>query len=469
MNRSILIVICDFLLVSLLAFSTVDINKVSDESTPRQPQLTIATNEPASGNDLAAVMRQALNEERQNRDLLLGELARAKDAATRQQSLLGEREHQLQTYEQELRSREQQAAQLRQQQTNLQQQFASAQGSIQNLSQQLEAAATDASVSKEKLATLQKQLSGLEESNRLAVAEQQRLSTELQVAEVERRHAAETAARMQEEVKHERAEKLRLTQQTEQLAEGVKALASKSGELATEIRENRPLAPNTIFADFLTNRVEALFEASRPGLIGATRRRETQTVLVASGAQIYAVYHVQDTPFTLTSPGTDWQSLAGFVRRGDNSAPINSVAFSARDPRILFVPVAAADARKLGVSVYKTSTEPFKFQDAVLVGAGEGYYGECNFQFDLSTPDYVRLDRNFVKGLFGKFNPSRGDLVFSRTGELMGIMANSTYCLVLKGFESRATLGFGQLQNQHTGVLFSELYHQLFALPSKLQ
>ena len=36
MNRSILIVICDFLLVSLLAFSTVDINKTTNEGVPRQ-------------------------------------------------------------------------------------------------------------------------------------------------------------------------------------------------------------------------------------------------------------------------------------------------------------------------------------------------------------------------------------------------------------------------------------------------
>jgi hypothetical protein len=44
MNRSILIVICDFLLVSLLAFSTVDINKTTSEGVPRQVKTTIATN-----------------------------------------------------------------------------------------------------------------------------------------------------------------------------------------------------------------------------------------------------------------------------------------------------------------------------------------------------------------------------------------------------------------------------------------
>ena len=54
MNRSVLIVICDFLLVSLLAFSTVDINKVADEGAAPQVKVDIATNQVDNGKDLAA-------------------------------------------------------------------------------------------------------------------------------------------------------------------------------------------------------------------------------------------------------------------------------------------------------------------------------------------------------------------------------------------------------------------------------
>jgi len=93
------------------------------------------------------------------------------------------------------------------------------------------------------------------------------------------------------------------------------------------------------------------------------------------------------------------------------------------------MPVTQAEAGQLGGKVYRISSDPYKFQDAVLIGADEGYYGECDFQIDLSTPSYLKLDRNLLKGLFGKFNPSRGDLVFSRTGELLGIMVNNIYCL----------------------------------------
>src|SRR5690242_18829394 len=118
MNRSILIVICDFLLVSLLAFSTVDINKVSDQSSVRAINLNVATNQVDTRNDLAAVMRLALNEERKNRDQLLGELSHAREAEGKEQALLTEREKQFQSLQEQLQTREQESQRLQQQQSD---------------------------------------------------------------------------------------------------------------------------------------------------------------------------------------------------------------------------------------------------------------------------------------------------------------------------------------------------------------
>ena len=134
------------------------------------------------------------------------------------------------------------------------------------------------------------------------------------------------------------------------------------------------------------------------------------------------------------------------------------------------IPVSPAEAKRLGCKVYPLSSDPYKFQDAVLIGADEGYYGECNFQIDLDTPHYLRLDRNLLKGLFGKFNPSRGDLVFSRNGELLGIMVNDTYCLTIQKYATTTTLAFDQdLSNQHTGGTLAQLYDYLFQFPQRLQ
>ena len=470
MNRSILIVICDFLLVSLLVFSTADVNKVGETGVQRAVKVDRTALQVDSGKDLAAAMRLALDEERKNRDRLLGELARTRETA-------GERDLQFRNLQQQIQAREQEATGLQQHQINLEQQFAVAQTNIQNLNRQLQNTSTEAMLSKEKLAAmeaedrkrsdqasaLQRQLAELARSNQMILTEKQQLSTKLEVTEVEKRAATEQAARMTEEVKAERVEKARLV-------ESVKALASNSGQLAQEIRENRPLAPNTLYTEFVTNRVDARLNAFKYGMFGVNRRKQAETVLVTDGTNTFALCHVQDTPLTLWDPGTEWEGLTGTLSRNTAEIPVRSLCFSFHDPRIVWMPVSPTEVRQLGCKVYRLSQDPFKFQDAVLVGTEEDYYGECRFEIDLSMPDYVKLDRNFLKGLFGHFNPSRGDLVLSRTGELLGVMANSTYCMMIRSFDAGATFRFGEdIRAEHTGVVLAGLYSQVAQFPLKLQ
>jgi hypothetical protein len=475
MNRSILIVICDFLLVSLLAFSTVDISKTSSNEAPPPPNfkldLSAKTNQADISRDLTAVMRIALEDERKNRDSLMGELVKSRAAASQREQEAGNLQKQLQ-------ARDEQAQRLSQQQNELLAQFAAAQTNMLALNQQLQTASTETAMSREKLAAmeaearkqaekssaLQDQLSELSRSNQVIQTEKQQLSTQLQVAEVEKRSAAETAARMQDEVKVEREEKAKL-------AEGVTALATKSSQLAEEIKQNQSMAPNTIFNQFVTNRVEAHFSGVRSGVFGdTTKRKDTETVLVTDGTNIYALCHVQDTPLTIISPGTDWEALTGILARNIATVPIHTMSFSLSDPRLVLMQITPAEAKELGGQPYRLAPDPFRFQDAVLVGAREDYYGQCKFQIDLSTPDYLKLDNSFIKGLFGKFNPSRGDFVFSQNGELLGVMANSTYCLMIQNFRPAATFQFGDdVRQEHTGDALSRLYALVMGLPFKLQ
>jgi hypothetical protein len=479
MNRSILIVICDFLLVSLLAFSSVDINQVAQEGRSRPMQSITGTNSPAAREDLAAVMSLALEEERRNREQLMGELARSRAESEQQVALLVQREQQVQTFQQQLQQREQEAQRLERERMTLQAQFATAQTNLQALGQQLQSSSAEAALSKERLAeieaeakrqaqqaaALQDQLAALARSNQVVLNEKQRLAGQLQVAEVEKRHAVEQVTRMTEEVKIQREEK-------ERLAEGVKALAKESGELVQEIRENRPLAPNMVFNNFLSNRVTARFVASRTGLFGnePTRREQTRTILVSDGTNTVALCHVQDTPLVLSSPGTAWEQLSGILVRNGVQTPIRQLSFSWPDPRIVWFPVTQEQAQRLGGSVYSLSSDPYKFQDAVLVGTAEAYYGECRFQIDPAAQDYLQLDRSFLRGLFGKFNPSRGDLVFSRTGELLGVMVNGTHCLMVRKFDPAATLQFGDdVRAQRVGETLASLYFHVSQLPVRLQ
>ena len=457
MNRSILIVICDFLLLSLLTFST-DLSKMAGENEGSAATVKVdllPKTGDAGGKDLAEVMKQALGEEQKNREQLQAELARVRETARQQQE------------------------QLQQRQSNLEQQYATAQASIQALNQKLQSSAAETSMTRQQLtatqaevqkqsdlaAALQEQLAQLAKSNQAALTKEQQLASRLQLAEAEKRAAAEKAALMQQQVQAERDANARL-------AEGVKALATNSGALTREIRENRALAPNTIFDDFVKNRVMTSFVASRTGLFGIDlgRNKTTETVLVTDGRKTYALCHVQDTPLTLWDPGTDWEKLTGTLNHNTAQVPIHALSFDTQDPRVVFMPVTQAEASQLGCKIYKIASDPYKFQDAVVIGAQGDYYGQSSFQIDLNTPAYVKLDRNLLKGLFGKFNPSRGDLVFSRTGELLGIMANGTYCLMLHDFASDVSFPFGRdIRTQHTGDDLSRLYSYVFNLPARLK
>lgn len=465
MNRSVLIVICDFLLLSLLTFST-DINRMADENTQPPTRVVVATNSAAAaGADLAGVMQRALEEERKVQKELEQQLAQTRSMATQQESQLGERKLE---------------------NLQLQQQFAAAQTNVENLSRQVQTTSAQAQQSllesqewKQKLveaqaevqrqaqqaAALRQQLDALAKSNQLALTEKQRLGNQLQLAEVEKRAAAERATILQQEVQATHAENTKL-------AEGFQTLATNSSQLTREIRENRALAPNTIFSEFVSNRVTAGFVAARTGWFGAdaSKTKQTITILATDGTNEFALCHVQDTPLTLWDPGTDWDKLTGTLTWQSAQLPIHSLAFNVEDPRVVMIPITPTQARRFGCRVYRLSSDAYKFQDAVLVGADAGYYGECKFQIDLDTPNYVKLDRSLLRGLFGKFNPSRGDLAFSRTGELLGIMVNNTYCLMIRNFAAASSLPFDEnLRDQHTGGILAQLYGYVFQMPGRLQ
>lgn len=480
MNRSILIVIVDFLLVSLIAFS--DFNRDQSETTAPQVSAPKAT----AGQDVMGSLKIALEDEKQSREKLSLDLQNTRQNLQAQQEALAQREARIKEYQDNLRKTEEQARQIEQQRTALAQQYASAQTSLKDVQEKLQSASTENLVSKEKMEqlqtelkrredeskNLQSKLGDLEKSHQATLMEKQQLTAQLQVSEAEKRLTREQVQQLRGEVASVREEKTKLQETTTKLADNVGTLATKSTELTKEIRENRALAPNTIFNEFSTNRITTTFQATRAGLFGRNidKDKNGQSILFNDGAQTYAVFHVEDTPLMLYNPGTDWNKLTAVMSHGAVAFSAVRLAFSAQDPRIIIIPIGEAQARQLGVKIYKPATDPFKFQDAVIVGANEGYYGECKFEIDLKTPQYVKVDRNLLKGLFGKFNPSRGDLVFARSGEVLGIMVNTEYCAVLQKIVPSRTIMCGEnITSQQTGQLLSQLYDRVFSMPVKLQ
>jgi hypothetical protein len=134
------------------------------------------------------------------------------------------------------------------------------------------------------------------------------------------------------------------------------------------------------------------------------------------------------------------------------------------------IPLENDQVESLGVKIYPTALDPFKFPDAVLVNGGGKGYGEVGFKLDASQPGYVRVDNRFFRRLFGDFAPSRGDLVLSKTGEILGIMVNSDYCAVVNNFLAARELATGiDVSEQKSSNVLNELGARIRSLPLKLQ
>jgi len=481
MNRSILIVICDFLLVSLVAFSNMNMEL---DQAPAQPKSTAP--KATAGQDMMGSLKMALEDEKQNREKLTTDLQSTKQNLQAQQEALAAREAKIKEYQENLRKTEEQAKQIEQQRTTLSQQFATAQTSLQEVQQKLQSASTENLISKERLEslqndlkrreeeskTLQARLGEVEKSHQAAVAEKQQLTAQLQVSEAEKRLTRDQVQQLRGEVQSVQQEKAKLQETTVKLADNVGTLAAKSTELTKEIRENRPLAANTIFNEFLTNRISTTFKATRSGVFGRNvdKDKVAQNILFSDGTQVYALFHVEETPLMLWNPGTDWNGFTAVMAHGPVAFSAVRLSFVAQDPRVAVIPIGEPQAKQFGVRIYKAPADPFKFQDAVIVGANEGYYGECKFQIDVNTPQYIKLDRSLLKGLFGKFNPSRGDIVFTKTGEVLGVMVNGEFCALLnKVVASRTIMCGDNIANQQTSQVLAQLYDRVFQMPNRLQ
>jgi hypothetical protein len=455
-NKTLLLIICDFLLLNLLALTNWE--RAEPVRPPGKPLPSVRASDASSkDDDLVSVMKLSLEDEQARRDQL---------------------SQQLQSAQTTLQQREQNLSQVSST-------LAETQKSAADLSQKYAAAAQDATLTKEQLAKLQRdlearqaetarqkeQLAALEKQQAEAREKIENLNVAVKVSEQEKQLLRATADSLKTQVEAERQDRLKVQETTTQLAQGVGHLAENSSALTKEIRENRPINLNVLFNDFLANRVLTTFAASRPGLFGSINRgKQSRTVFVTDGKETVALLHIDDTPFTLGEIGWDWNTLRADFSKSGYQASAPALSFLAVDPRVAVLPVTPKQVAALGVKPYQIALEPFKFPDAVLISNGGAGYGEVPFKLDPTNPSYVRMDNRLVRRLFGDFAPSRGDLVLSKTGELLGIMVNSDYCALVTNFLPAQTIRTGDdLATRPTGDQFTDLIKRLHRLPMRLQ
>ncbi len=479
MNRTLLLILCDFLLLTLLALTKWE---TAEPERPVAEAVEIEGGEDAvtAADDIVALMQQSFDEQAEAQAELEAERIRLEEEkaaeAAELAAQLEQRRRALQAAASQIAERDRTLSQLQTEQQNLSQNLAAQQTQAEQLAQELSSKEREAAASRARLEQLQRdleareaeaneraaQVARLEQERVAAQAEIENLSVAVRVAEQEKVLLRETADTYREQAEIERVERLKAQETAVQLAEGVGELAEQSAEITAEIRDNRPINANTLFSEFLLNRVPTTFAARRPGMFGADvdRADRTRTILVSDGAQTYAVMHVEASTFNFAEPPSNWDRID--VRLERDSAVVSPPAmnFLRRDPRLLTLPLTEAEVESLGVKVYELATDPFRFPEAVLINNGGEGYGEVPFKLEAALPGYVRMDNRFVRRLVGDFPPSRGDLVLSKTGRLLGIMVTEDLCALLDDFAVQATLLTGDTTGQGEAAILESMRQQ---------
>jgi len=248
---------------------------------------------------------------------------------------------------------------------------------------------------------------------------------------------------------------LKAAQVAEEVALGaVKDMGGNVAEIkssAQAIIDNTPISANTLFRQFRGRGVKVWLKSGR-----TTTR--TDTVLIQQGNYVYALLHTSDTPFPISPKATGISRVeptlstpeAGKAKPVAYTLPF--AQFLKNEPRVLASPLMnVPQAASRGIRPYQIAAKPFQFPKAFVISRDGKSYGEVEFKFNPAHKGYVKMNKPFAGGLFSNsFNPSKGDLVLSQKGELLGMMANNSYCYVINSLKSESSITFRKDLNRTT-------------------
>ena len=524
MNKTLMLVICDFLLLSMLALARFDPPEEKPEAT-----LDATASSATAEAELIALLEESLESELSSRQNLTEDLTETRESLQEKARLLAEREAALEATQTNLEATTAKAeelartkAQIEAEQAALAQDKARIEAERAQLAErfdstrtELEAAKTEkvnlvttlgqlkeeSSVTKEKLNQTEEELiareialaereaalkAAEEEKARLA-AEREALNRQLEVAQAERRLleqnlTAEQAEKMQlqreKEQAYARADRLtenvsELGQGVSQLGKGVSTLTQTSQDIKKEIEAARPQTMSEIFTRFQNNRASLRFTATERTLLGGTNTRsyESKSILIRDQAgDIFLVTHSSNSPFAFNKNANNLLAAKLEVTLGNRRFPVNQIGFLSADPRILFIPLPKTVVDASGLETFPLALQPERWEEAVLIKNDESNFGRAGFRRLTESERFLKMDRPALGQLFADFASSRGDLAFTKNSQFIGQLTDTEYAVVIDDFLASAITvlgpGFNTQKNSET---MDRLRDRVQQLPEKVR
>ncbi len=444
MNKTLLLIICDFLLISILALvefkPTVEPEVVDDDALRND-----------SAEEMLELMQLSLELENQEREEVESSLDQTREELSEREQALRQKDQTLSEKEQALAERE---ASLVEVSSELQEQEReSAQlaseldrtlSSLQLTVEEKEALAQSLSENEQRARQLQQELRAQQEASAakeadLAAArenleqlrsEQQQLATQLQIGETEKEMLRQNLLTAQAEVDRARLEAEQAARRSESLAAGVSDLATSSSRLREEFERAQPLSLNAIYRQFEDNRVSLRFQWEERAFLNTNRRQAAlHTIMVETPDGIRALFATANTPFADGNRDVDPMAV---LTIGERSFAVKEIGFLEGSDAIAAIRVPPRIAEESDHEVLSLSEEPLRVSNAVLVSDDEELYGEIPIRVLPGDSSLLEVESRLFNRLFGEFSPDPGNYVFSKTGRLIGIMTGRDRARMLK-------------------------------------
>jgi hypothetical protein len=247
-----------------------------------------------------------------------------------------------------------------------------------------------------------------------------------------------------------------------------------------KLNERQTRSVNEIFTRYELNKVTLeLTYTYKTGILQTDREEKfsVETILMVDGKFVYALVHAKESPFRVENSPRKLVAVTGQITGAKLETPlqVKEIAFM-DDPRILIVPLYAnpQDLTNSGIELFQAPSNPFLFDDAVVVDVKDNRFGQTKCLRDEQDGRYIEVDENHFAFLTGAFNPGKGDLVFSQKAELLGIMVNGDFAFHVKNLGSRIqggsrTLLGSSFQADKTNALLRDMNKNLSGLSKKFK
>lgn len=444
MNKTLLLIICDFLLISILALVKFE-PEVEDDTQKQQENL-----QEDAEREMVELLELSLDNEARRRK-------EAESIARAKESELETTQESLQETRQSLERIDTTRESLAREKATLEESLQERRAALEEANQKSSELVSNLTERERRLARMQEELQkaqetmeekerSLQESQQKIeelAQRQQELQTNLKIEETEKKILRENLTAAKTEVDQARVEAEKARERAEKLATGVSDLAASSTELTRKIEEGREISMNEIFDHFRSAQSRLAFRYRQQIFLGYNDRSLiVNGVVLNIDGNYYAAFATPGTPFEpKTLPRVN--DLQGAFQFGDRQFRINQITYLSEDRNLAGVRIPESLWEENEIGSFALESNPTRFSNAVLIDNENNYYSEFPIKLAPESNRRLRMEDKLSNRLFGEFSPSQGDYLFSKSGHFMGVMINNSEALLFEDLTPGESISLG--------------------------